>query len=144
MSGVPFITESRMIWSIFSKLTWLLLLVVASCGSTEAPSNESAERWRQWFERRQFGEDPYFFFPSESTGPTGCPENRRLSYAGSDSSGVQLSVIDERGSAPEVRARCSVRFTELQGSPQVRALPDGRVMWALRAVRDEALPAGQR
>ncbi len=126
-----------MLWSIFSKTTWLLVLVAASCGSTDAVADTTAERWRQWFERRQFGEDPYFFFPSGSTGPTGCPENRRLSYAGADSAGVQLSVIDERGAAPEVRARCSVRFTELQGSPEVRALPDGRAMWALRAVRNE-------
>ncbi len=130
-----------MLWSALSKTVWLLVLVAASCGSADVRDDASADRWRQWFERRQFGEDPYFFFPSDATGPTGCPENRRLSYAGADSSGVQLSVIDERGSAPEVRARCSVRFTELQGLPEVRALPDGRAMWALRAVRSEQSPA---
>ncbi len=112
-----------------------LLLLAVGCGSQHVPDSTS-EQWRRWFERRQFGEDPYFFFPAGTTGPTGCPENQRLWYAGVDSAGVRLEVIDERGTAPQVRARCTVRFTELDGSPEVRSLPDGRAMWALRAVRD--------
>ncbi len=121
-----------MMWSAMSKLLIGLVLVVTSCGSADRDDAASAERWRQWFERRQFGEDPYFFFPSGTSGPTGCPENRRLSYAGADSLGVQLSVIDERAAVPQVRARCTVRFVELEGLPEVRSLPDGRAMWALR------------
>ncbi len=125
-----------MVGSPVSKTVWAFALIVASCGSADGSSESSAERWRQWFERREFGEDPYFFFPSGATGPTGCPENRRLSYAGADSVVVQLSVIDERGATPQVRARCTVRFTEMRGDPVVQALPDGRAMWALRASGD--------
>jgi hypothetical protein len=88
------------------------------------------------FERREFGEDPYFLFPHGATGPTGCPAHQRLSYAGSDSVGVRLEVLDERGTTPQVRARCTVRFVELEGTPVVGTLPDGRAMWALRAVRE--------
>lgn len=112
---------------------WALVLAIISCGSAERDAASASEAWRDWFQNRQFGEDPYFFFPSNSAGPTGCPENRRLSYSGADSLGANLAVIDERGMTPEVRARCSVRFDELQGTPQVKALPDGRAMWALSA-----------
>ena len=114
---------------------WMLLLLVASCAATEYRAPLDAERWRAWFDRREFGEDPYFFFPQGASGPSGCPENRRLSYAGADSVGIRLLVIEERGSAPTVRASCSVRFDELKGDPAVRTLPDGRAMWALRAAR---------
>jgi hypothetical protein len=110
-------------------------LMAVSCASSDSSGDNSSERWRNWFERRQFGEDPYFFFPSGATGPTGCPANERLSYGGRDSVGVQLEVIDDRASQPQVRARCTVRFDELEGEPEVRALPDGRAMWALRARR---------
>jgi hypothetical protein len=79
---------------------------------------------------------PASAFPHGATGPTGCPAHQRLSYAGSDSVGVRLEVLDERGTTPQVRARCTVRFVELEGTPVVGTLPDGRAMWALRAVRE--------
>ncbi len=111
------------------------VLMAVSCASYDPSVDGRAEQWRNWFERRQFGEDPYFFFPSGTTGPTGCPANERLAYGGRDSVGVQLEVIDDRGAQPQVRARCTVRFDELDGTPEVRALPDGRAMWALRTRR---------
>lgn len=122
---------------------WALALAVASCGSAERDAATANDAWRAWFQNRQFGEDPYFFFPSNTAGPTGCPENRRLTFSGADSLGANLLVIDERGSTPEVRARCSVRFDELQGSPQVKALPDGRAMWALSAQDSRSAPLGR-
>ncbi len=117
------------------RATYLMALLAASCASRDASSDAVSERWRQWFEHREFGEDPYFFFPQGETGPTGCPAHQRLSYAGGDSVGVRLEVLDERGITPQVRARCTVRFTELEGVPSIGKLPDGRAMWALRAVR---------
>ncbi len=118
------------------RATYLVALLASSCASRDGSLDSVSERWRQWFERREFGEDPYFFFPQGATGPTGCPAHQRLSYAGSDSVGVRLEVLDERGTTPQVRASCTVRFAELQGVPAVGSLPDGRAMWALRAVRE--------
>jgi hypothetical protein len=120
-----------------SGVPFAIALLIASCGASDGRPDPSHDRWREWFSTRAFGEDPYFFFPAGATGHTGCPADRRLSYAGADSLGVELVVIDERGSAPLVRARCTVRFDELDGSPEVRTLPDGRAMWALRATAVE-------
>lgn len=116
-----------------TRTAWTLAFLVASCGFSDRSPESATEQWRDWFSRRQFGEDPYFFFPSNTAGPTGCPENRRLSYGGADTLRVQLTVIDERGAAPQIRARCTVRFDELLGAPTVQSLPDGRAMWALTA-----------